>query len=85
MKLSIKSLTISLGVLWGLTFLFVSFFNLLWPSYGKAFLEMVSSVYPGYKVVGTPGSVLVGTLYALLDGAIGGALFGWLYNLFASE
>lgn len=83
MKLSIRSLTISLGLFWGLTVLLVSFFNLLWPPYGKAFLEMVSSVYPGYKVVGTAGSVVIGTLYALLDGAVGGALFGWLYNTFA--
>lgn len=82
MKLSIRSLPISLGLFWGLTVLFVSFFNLLWPPYGKAFLEMVSSVYPGYKVVGTAGSVVIGTLYALLDGAVGGALFGWLYNTF---
>jgi hypothetical protein len=27
--------------------------------------------------------VIVGTLYALLDGAICGWLLGWLYNIFA--
>jgi hypothetical protein len=27
------------------------------------------------------GSVVTGTLYALVDGAIAGAIFGWLYNL----
>jgi len=42
----------------------------------------MSSVYPGYKAAGTLGSVVVGTLYALLDGAVGGALFAWLYNTF---
>ena len=69
-------------MLWGLTFLFPSFLNYLWPPYGKAFLEVMSSVYPGYKAAGTLGSVVVGTLYALLDGAVGGALFAWLYNTF---
>jgi len=29
------------------------------------------------------GSVVTGTIYALVDGVIGGAIFGWLYNLFA--
>jgi hypothetical protein len=29
------------------------------------------------------GSVVTGTIYALVDGAIGGAIFGWLYNLVA--
>jgi len=43
----------------------------------------MSSVYPGYKAAGTLGSVVVGTLYyALLDGAVGGVLFAWLYNTF---
>jgi hypothetical protein len=26
---------------------------------------------------------MIGTTYALIDGALGGFLFGWLYNLFA--
>lgn len=63
--------------------MFVSSLDYLWPPYGKAFLEVMSSVYPGYKAAGTLGSVVVGTLYyALLDGAVGGALFAWLYNTF---
>jgi hypothetical protein len=80
MKLSVKSLMITAAVLWGLCFFFVAAINYLWPPYGRAFLEIISSVYPGYKAVGTPGSVIVGTLYAILDGAVGGSLFGWLYN-----
>lgn len=83
MKLSLKSLTITVALLWGGTVFLVAFFNYLSPPYGKAFLDMVSSVYPGYKTVGTLGSVIVGTLYALLDGAIGGALFAWIYNWFS--
>lgn len=83
MKLSLKGLTLTAGIFWALTVFFVGFLNFLWPSYGKAFLDVVSSVYPGYKVTGTFGSVIVGTLYALLDGAIAGAVFSWLYNCFA--
>lgn len=83
MKLSVKSLTITMALFWGGTVFFVALFNYLSPSYGKAFLDMVSSVYPGYKSVGSLGSVVVGTFYALLDGAVGGAIFAWLYNTFA--
>lgn len=83
MKLSLKSLAISIALLWGLSFLFVSLINLFLPSYGGAFLELMSSIYPGYKPVGTLNSVVVGTLYALVDGAVGGVLLGWFYNLFA--
>jgi len=41
---------------------------------------MISSVYPGYHADPSIGSVIVGTLYGLVDGAVGGALFAWIYN-----
>jgi hypothetical protein len=42
-------------------------------------------MYPGYEPGPGIGSVLTGTLYGLVDGAIGGAVFAWLYNLFARQ
>ncbi|MBI2210777.1 MAG: hypothetical protein HYU47_09280 [Deltaproteobacteria bacterium] len=38
-----------------------------------------------YESFGTFGSVIVATLYALIDGAIGGVLFAWLYNRCAKQ
>ncbi|HEX9900511.1 MAG TPA: hypothetical protein VGC81_14905 [Candidatus Methylomirabilis sp.] len=63
--------------------LFCGIANALWPSYGEAFLQTMASVYPGYHVTRTPMSILVGTLYAGLDGAVAGLLFGWIYNRLA--
>jgi len=83
MKLSLKSFTITAGLLWGGSVLFVGLVNMFSPTYGLAFLELCSSIYPGYHVSQTFGSVIVGTLYALLDGAIGGAIFAWVYNCFS--
>jgi hypothetical protein len=83
MKLSICALTITAAILWGGAVLFCGILNLIWPSYGVAFLQMVSSIYPGYHATRTLGSVVVGTLYAMLDGAVCGLLFGWLYNRLA--
>ncbi len=83
MKLSVKSLTITAAVLWGGVCLMVAVLNVIWSGYGQAFLGLISSIYPGYEVTGTLSSVIVGTLYALMDGAVGGALFGWIYNIFA--
>lgn len=79
MTLSIKGLAITAGVLWGAVVFLVGLGHLIWPNYGTMFLELVASIYPGYSVGGF-GSVIVGTLYALVDGAIGGAVFAWLYN-----
>ena len=83
MKLSVKSLAIVSALLWGGGVLFVGVVNLAAPSYGTAFLECVSSGYPGFHNTRHFLDVLVGTGYALVDGAVGGALFGWLYNAFS--
>jgi hypothetical protein len=43
----------------------------------------MASVYPGYHATGSVSSIAVGTLYGVLDGAVAGLLFGWIYNRFA--
>ncbi|MAE63503.1 MAG: hypothetical protein CMJ18_04465 [Phycisphaeraceae bacterium] len=83
MKLSIRALATTVAILWGGAVLLVGLANLIWPSYGGAFLEVVASIYPGYHASGTIGSVIVGTLYAIIDGAVGGLIFAWLYNFVA--
>jgi hypothetical protein len=83
-KLDIKALTYAAAIVWGLCFLLVGVANLLWPPYGAAFLELMRSIYPGYKATATFGNVIVGTLYAVVDGGIGGAVFASIYNAFAA-
>jgi hypothetical protein len=85
MRLSLKALAITSALLWGGCILLTGLVNLASPEYGFSFLQMVSSVYPGYHVTHSIGSVLAGTGYALVDGAFGGLLFGWLYNAFAGS
>lgn len=80
MKLDPKALALAGAAVWGMTVLLVGLLNLAEPTYGTAFLKMVSSVYPGYHARADVGDVLVGTGYALLDGAIAGWLLAWLYN-----
>ena len=80
MTLSVKSLVIAAALLKALCFLFVSLLNLVLPPYGGAFLALLTSVYLGYDPTAGPISVLVGTLYSRIAGAVAGALFGWLYN-----
>jgi len=84
MTLSVKAFTIAVAVIWAGLILLVGLGGLIWPGYGDAFLDAVASIYPGYDAIPTIGSVIVGTLYGLLDGAIGGAIFAWVYNLVAA-
>jgi hypothetical protein len=83
MKLSIRALVLTGALLWGGCLLVVGLLNLAAPPYGAGFLQAMSSVYPGFHASGTFGDVVVGALYALVDGALGGFFFGWLYNAFA--
>ncbi len=83
MKLNIKGMAITLGLVWGAAVLLVGVANLIWPDYGQAFLELVASIYPGYTADASVGQLIVGTLYGLVDCAVGGAVIAWLYNLFA--
>lgn len=84
MSLNAKALGIAFGIAWGVGVLCVGLTHLIWPGYGGAFLDVVSSVYPGYQVGGF-GSVIVGTLYAVVDGAVCGAIVGWMYNMAAQK
>ena len=68
-------------MLWGLAVLIMSTSNLRVPGYGDVFLTVIASVYPGYEAMHGITSIIIGTLYALVDGGIGGAIFAWLYNL----
>jgi len=85
MRLSTKAMATALGLLWGGCMLFTGLVNMASPSYGLQFLNVMSSVYPGYR--GTPalGDVLIGTAYGFLDGAIAGWLLAWLYNFVALQ
>jgi len=83
MKFNIPALALTAGLIWGGAVLAVGLANLIWPGYGRAFLDLMASIYPGYRPGTGIGSVVTGTLYALVDGSIGGVVFGWLYNLLA--
>ncbi len=85
MRLSIKALTIAGGIIWALCILMVGALNIIFPEYGGDFLKLMASVYPGYKASGTIVDLIVGALYALLDGAATGFIFALLYNAFAGK
>jgi hypothetical protein len=85
MKFAIIPLAIACAILWGLAVFLCGMANMIWPSYGESFLQLLDSIYPGYHASNGFGSVVVGTLYASLDGAVGGLVFGLLYNLLVSK
>ena len=85
MRLDAKAIAVTSGILWGACVLIVGIANMIWPNYGQAFLQLCASIYPGYHPGTGTGSVVIGAIYAFVDGLIGGAIFGWLYNLIVGE
>ena len=85
MRFSLKATALAGAILWGGAILFVGIVNLSRPGYGMSFLEMTSSIYPGFHVSRTLGSVLMGGFDGFLDGALAGLLFAWLYNGFSAR
>lgn len=85
MRINAFALSATAALFWGGAILMVGCANLIWPTYGRAFLELAASVYPGYRFGPTIGSVITGTIYGLVDGAIAGALFGWVYNFISRQ
>jgi hypothetical protein len=82
MKLNIKAFSLTFGIIWGsglfcLTWWIIAFNGVT----GEA--TIIGQVYRGYNI--SPTGSLIGLIWAFADGAIGGAIFAWLYNFFVSR
>jgi len=85
MKLSVKAMAIAGALLWGSAVFMVALANMVWPGYGRAFLDVLASVYPGFPVGGGFPGTLASGVYGLADGAVAGAFLAWFYNLAAPQ
>lgn len=76
MRLSVKGLAISCGLVWGAGILLLGLAGAL--GWGRALVEVLGSLYIGFRP--TVAGSIIGGIWALVDGAIGGAVVAWLYN-----
>jgi undecaprenyl pyrophosphate phosphatase UppP len=82
MRLNLKALSLSLGIVWAGAVFLTTLLSVP-TGYGRGFLELLTSLYPGYSV-SWAGSV-IGLVYAFVDGFICALIFGLLYNAFVRE
>ena len=81
MKLNVKAFALACGLIWGIGLFVLTWWIILFEgSTGQA--TFIGQVYRGYEISAL-GSV-IGLVWALVDGLIGGAIFAWLYNLIAT-
>ncbi len=82
-NLSPKALAIAVGVLWGayvflLGLVLTAFPNTKFFWVSQEFLGILSTLYPGYAA--TVLGSFIGLFWALICGALGGAIIAWLHN-----
>ncbi len=82
MKLNVKALALTSGILWGLG-LFIATWWIILLDGSSMTPTFIGMIYRGYSI--TPLGSIIGLIWAFFDGLICGAIFAWLYNLLANE
>jgi hypothetical protein len=80
-KLNVKALAVGLGVSWGLAMLFVGWASIF--GWGTKVVEVTSSLYIGFAPSFLGG--IIGAIWGFFDGAIGGAIIAFVYNVVAER
>lgn len=79
-KLDVKAFGLAFGIICGAGMFVLGILSMR-LSWGTKIVDIISSVYLGYK--STFSGSLIGAVWGFVDGAIGGVLIAWLYNKFA--
>jgi hypothetical protein len=80
MKLSVKALALTSGILWGV-FVCLATLWLLVMGYEGRLISQLDHFYLGYTF--SVAGAFVGLAWGFVDGAVCGAIFAWLYNKLA--
>ena len=79
MNLNIKAMAIAFGLVWGISLFVITWFIILLEGSSDT-TTFIGKFYIGYSL--TPVGSLIGLMWGIIDGAIGGVMFGWIYNRF---
>jgi len=82
MRLNVKAFALTCGLVWGLGVLLLTWWIIAFEGTTEE-ITFLGRIYRGYNI--SPVGSIVGMLWALADGAIGGLIFAWLYNLIATR
>lgn len=82
MKLNVKAFAVAFGITWGVGLFFLTWWIIAFEG-ATGEVTFIGRLYRGYNI--SPLGSLIGLGWGLVDGAIGGAIFAWLYNLIAGR
>ncbi len=82
MRLDVRAFALTCGLMWGIGLLCLTWWIMAFDGATRE-ITLIGRVYRGYSI--SPSGSLVGLGWALIDGAIGGVIFAWLYNLMVTR
>lgn len=82
MKLNVRACALACSLLWGFGVFLMSWWIMLFDGQGVS-PGVLGHVYRGFAI--TPMGSVIGLIWALADGFVGGLIFAWLYNLLAAR
>ncbi len=87
MKLNLKAFALACGLLWGVAVFIMAWWLIYWEGLPAEGVDpdptALGRVYIGFSI--SPLGSVIGLAWGFVDGAIGGAIFAWLYNCLASR
>jgi hypothetical protein len=81
-KLNVKAFALACGLIWGVGLFLLTWWIIAFDGATRD-VTFLGWVYRGYNI--SPLGSIIGLVWGLADGAIGGAIFAWLYNLIAGR
>jgi hypothetical protein len=82
MKLNVKAFALTCGIIWGAGLFLLTWWIIAFEGV-TGDVTLIGRLYKGYRI--SPLGSIIGLIWAFADGLIGGAVFAWLYNLFAGR
>ena len=82
MRLNVKAFALTCGLVWGLGLFLLTWWIIAFEGSTKE-ITLIGQVYRGFNI--SPLGSVIGLIWALVDGTIGGTIFAWLYNLIAAR
>jgi len=82
MRLDTRAFALAFGIWWGGALFLLTWWVILLHG-ASADGGAIGQIYLGFSY--TPLGSVIGLAWGLADGAIGGFLLAWLYNLFAKQ
>ncbi len=76
-KLNVRKFAVALGFSWAIGTLVLGWAAM--SGWGVSMVDALSSIYVGYGP--TFLGAIIGAIWAFFDGAIGGAIIAWIYNI----